>query len=717
MHSWICGEDRPSRSKFYLFQKTFEACSGASLSVKVCADSRYRLFLNGKEVCSGPCQGSEHVRYYEEADLSPYLKAGENRLEARVLFVTEEVMITVFRYARPALWISGTLTQNGKQTEFGTDPSWSCCREDAVELFRGCAEVQEAVAPFERVLGESRLTPVEVVRFETPHFERHGFEPYGLRDVYPLAPRPIPPMSIGEPTAFRIVRRGDDYVDLDAGCYTSALVDFTLQAPAGTRVDLIYGECYGKANRHGRTVEKGMRDACRDPDLCICGAFDTVICTGAPLRFRSFWYRAFRYIRVSFPKGIKPELLSAFFQTEHYPLNGGNFTCSDPILNRIWEVSKTTVLCCSHEQYLDCPYFEQRQYDMDSALEMMFAFRLSSDPRLSRKALLELADSQIPDGMIRAHYPSTRVQIIPNFTLFWILMAKDYLLYTGDTETIRTVFPALVKALECFSALRTSEGLIRPTHYWNFVDWVPSWERGVPPMADEEPAAVTSLMAAAAFRAGAALAEGLGNAVRAKEYQKTAEMISAAVRKTCYESSVGLFRDTPSSRTFCQHTSLWAVLSETVVGKDAETLIDHTFHCAKTVEKCTFSMNYYLFRALEKANRYCYAASLFEGWKTMLNLHCTTWCENPDNARSECHGWSSAPIYEFSGILLGVQPASNGFQSAIIQPHPEYFGVDRASGDVPTPYGPIHVDVRREGDHTVFQYEAPPEIRVESAMQ
>lgn len=58
MHSWICGEDRPSRSKFYLFQKTFEACSGASLSVKVCADSRYRLFLNGKEVCSGPCQGS-----------------------------------------------------------------------------------------------------------------------------------------------------------------------------------------------------------------------------------------------------------------------------------------------------------------------------------------------------------------------------------------------------------------------------------------------------------------------------------------------------------------------------------------------------------------------------------------------------------------------------------------------------------------------------------
>ena len=102
-------------------------------------------------------------------------------------------------------------------------------------------------------------------------------------------------------------------------------------------------------------------------------------------------------------------------------------------------------------------------------------------------------------------------------------------------------------------------------------------------------------------------------------------------------------------------------------------------------------MNYYLFRALETADRYNYAPEVFEGWERMLDLHCTTWCENPDTPRSECHAWSSAPTYELSAMALGVYPTSDGYKTVRIKPMIDNFDMDSAKGTVPTPYGVIDV--------------------------
>ena len=98
-----------------------------------------------------------------------------------------------------------------------------------------------------------------------------------------------------------------------------------------------------------------------------------------------------------------------------------------------------------------------------------------------------------------------------------------------------------------------------------------------------------------------------------------------------------------------------------------------------------------MFRALELADRYQYAPKLFEGWHTMLDLHCTSWCENPGQPRSECHGWSSAPVYEFSEMVLGVYPTADGYKSVRIAPCIDHLGLTRAKGKIPTPYGVISV--------------------------
>jgi hypothetical protein len=120
--------------------------------------------------------------------------------------------------------------------------------------------------------------------------------------------------------------------------------------------------------------------------------------------------------------------------------------------------------------------------------------------------------------------------------------------------------------------------------------------------------------------------------------------------------------------------------------------MDRTFDGHVPVAVCSFSMNHYMFRALELSGRYDkYAPTQLKGWETMLDWHCTTWCENPDSPRSECHGWSSAPTYEFSAMVLGVYPTADGYKSVRIKPNVDCYGLEWAKGTVPTPMGVISV--------------------------
>ena len=62
---------------------------------------------------------------------------------------------------------------------------------------------------------------------------------------------------------------------------------------------------------------------------------------------------------------------------------------------------------------------------------------------------------------------------------------------------------------------------------------------------------------------------------------------------------------------------------------------------------CSFMQNFYLFRALEKTDMYSRTEEAWKTWYEFLDLHCTTFPETPFDPRSDCHAWSSLPLYEF----------------------------------------------------------------------
>lgn len=677
-------------SAFYYLKKKFTARAGASMRARALGATRYQIFINGKRVCEGPCTGPIHTRFYDEMVLDGYLREGENEIFVKLLHVTREQFLVTAHDDTPLFCFDGTLLEGGEITKIETDESWEFLRDDSVGFFYS-AGVMTTVAPFEEHFEKKALTPLPVREIKGVN-ERSIYGIIENATKKSVKPRPIPEMHEGEPKQFIKIADGENFIELDAGEYTTAKVRLTVNIPKGKTLGIIYAECYmiPLDTYHGK---KFRRDKKCTEDSVIFGRHDIIHGTGEPFVLDTFWYRAFRFIRLECDGEF--ELIEATYRPYYYPLSSeGSFECNDPKMNKMWDIGRSTLLSCMHELIVDCPYYEQQQYCMDSALETLFSMRYSRDVRLVKKAILDLAESQIECGMLQANYPSRSRQIIPNFSLFWIFMLENYILYSADTSILKKLGGTVDKILSAFDERLTERGLISEmTEYWHFVDWVPEWKNGVPIGGYDEPMCVDSLMYAAALESASKIFAMNKNYHRHDEYlERRAEVISAA-KEAFFDESRGMFKDTESADNFSQHTAVWAVISGAVTGDGATALMEKAM--TESISKCTFSFGFYLFRALEIAGLYDkYASTLLDGWREMIDLGCTTWAEKPNDSRSECHGWSATPTYELSAIVLGVKPTSAGFRTVSIEPHTEAFGISEASGRVPTPYGEITVGWR-----------------------
>ena len=65
-----------------------------TLTADITANSRYRLWINGHPVMSGPCKGDRQRQYYESAELGAWLKPGKNTFCAQVLYCDPDIAET-----------------------------------------------------------------------------------------------------------------------------------------------------------------------------------------------------------------------------------------------------------------------------------------------------------------------------------------------------------------------------------------------------------------------------------------------------------------------------------------------------------------------------------------------------------------------------------------------------------------------------------------------
>lgn len=719
---WITNkQSKNDYEGLYYFKREFELTDlNTTLSVRVCADTRYKLYCNGSLVSIGPCKGTAYSTYYDTVNLTPYLKAGNNILMAYVLHLDDsakryKAIATASMFRTP---VTGFLCEGELLSESGlpvvdvsTDEKWLTMKESGYSI----VPLDECiyVTLFERIMLNEGYTFNNWEQSEIvcdAHFDGHEFD-YGQQVPWILKSRPIPELTYEHKTFAKVIKanNADDYssvelqipanttcsIELDAGEYHTGYMALSSDGGNGAELKITYSECYV-----GTDGQKNMRD---DSSGILSGVYDTIMFNGSKFDYETFWFRAFRFVKLDITTKDQPLNLNniGYYET-NYPLAvNSNFESSDPDAKDMWDVSIRTLKNCMHETYEDCPYYEQLQYVMDSRLQSLFHYCLSNDRVLTKRCIRDFKESQYPDGMIASRYPCIHPQIIPGFSLHYIFMVEDYMNYTDDLSFVKDCFTTIEEILIWWKRHITSIGVVGDTGYWKFLDWVDRWQYGQP---GDGPLSCYNFMYAVALKSAANIAKAINKADIANTYDTIRSSIIENCNKIFWDNRKGYYQDT-LDKEYSQHSQIWAVLAEAVTGDSAVNLMKRLI-TDPNLPVCSYSMMFFVFRAFEKVNLYSEAYQYLDNWRMMLQQHCTTWVEDNVTQRSECHGWGSLPIYEFSAVILGVKPNEIGYKSIKIAPKiPK--SLSFAKGNVITPSGNVSVSWTMHDNYFTLDVTSP----------
>jgi hypothetical protein len=509
------------------------------------------------------------------------------------------------------------------------------------------------------------------------------------------------------------------FIELAMQALTTAHVriGFEYCCPKPVSIGIVYAESYFRAGEDG-ALRKGVRDDAEG--AVFSGETDTAVlraADGRELVFETVFFRTFRFIRLEIPPAEAPITIKLPQLREYlYPLEIQGELLAPAREKALWDVSVNTLRLCMHATYEDCPYYEQMQYTMDTALQMKYTYQISADDTLARNAIDAFSASRMPDGLVACNYPAKFVQVIPGFAMYYVEMLSDHYLYFGDEALVKRYLCVADSVLQYFAGrLDVRTGLFPRSEYWEFVDWVAEWHGnfGVPISPQESINTVYHEMFVYFLRKAASLCEMVGRDGVAREYRDLAQKTRQGVLACCYNAERGLFADTTGRADASAHAQLWAVLAGIVDGDEAQRLMLRVLE-DDSLFQCSYSMRYYLFRALEQTGLYARAKAYYKPWEQMLENHMTTWCEDPVTQRSDCHGWSSLPLYEYSAMLLGVRPKTPGYGEISIRPFCE--GYDMAEGTVATVKGPVHVRWQRAGRRVALYARTPENVPVEAIL-
>jgi hypothetical protein len=364
-------------------------------------------------------------------------------------------------------------------------------------------------------------------------------------------------------------------------------------------------------------------------------------------------------------------------------------------------VAWRTARLCAGETYFDCPYYEQLQYIGDTRIEALVSLYVTGDDRLMRNALELFDRSRIADGLTLSRYPSAYPQIIPTYSLMWINMIHDYYSYRNDSLFISQYTQGIADVLGWFEKRIDSTGMLGNLEWWNFTDYTPDFNLGIPDGTDDGHSALVSLQYVYALQNAAELFGYFGQTFYAAKYARLADTIKKSVLRNCYDPTKGLIAETPDKKRFSAHTSLFAILTNTIGEASQRDLLKKVI-ADKAIIQPTIYFRFYLFRCLQKTGLGGLYLDNLGPWYNMLDQGLTTFAETDVDPRSDCHGWSTSPLFDFLHTVAGIQPASPGFKTVLIAPN--FGGLRSIDVRFPHPKGEILVNLARTPDGKIRGY-------------
>jgi hypothetical protein len=721
------------------FRKRFTLTQTATIRIHVSADQRYQLYLDSERIGQGPERGAPELWFYESYDLA--LDAGEHVLVSRAwhwgLRHSPQAQMSVmpgfllaaegewtdalstglsdwectllggytFGQFERIPWKGGNTYLDGRLYPWGVERGEGNGWQPAQTLRRAMARRIDWELPPQHILHPATLPPmtddvhhIGVVRLAS--------------NVTSLNTRELPIRQADniaeDAAAWQRLLRAEGHVVIpphsikrvlvDLQNYYIACAELVTSGGADARIRVRWAEALNRGANHWRG-DKGNRDEIEGK--FVLGNGDEYVTDGGARRaFAPLWWSAGRYVEVVIHTQAEPLTVESFVIREtRYPLEmEGTFEASDARLNDILPIVTRGIQCTANETYFDGPHWEEIMYLGDTRLEALCTYVMSRDDRLPHKALRLFDASRLPSGLTQSRYPCSLLQIIPPFSLWWVLMVRDYALWRGDAAFVRSLMPGLRANIEGYARTLGDDGLLRAHEGWNCFDWVPAWseDAGTPPDGVTGVSGLINWHYAYMLTQAAELEAMLGERGQAARYQALAKRIAKAASAAFWDEARGLMADTLARDRFSEHTQCMAVLSGLINAKQRKR-IAHGLLSDPNLDRCTIYFSFYLFEALRELGRVDAMLDKLQLWFDLKTNGLKTPIESPEPTRSDCHGWGSHPLFHYFATILGIRPASFGFKTVEIRP--QLGTLSHASGRLVHPSGgEISVDFRVEDD-------------------
>lgn len=694
---WI---DRPSSLNLYVwFYDSFHLQTlRENMRLYIRADSQYLVWVNGVFAGFGQYADYETHPVFDTYDVTSLLFSGNNTITVLGYCTGENCSIyragtpgiccslvddseTVFTFSRKTLckvneaYESGEIERISPQLSFSfryhadrdgqyyqcayvPDSSWEPVMKQKTCLLypRPIKKMQIMERHPVMIIGQGMVSEKIQTSFSGERMYKAYLSARPWTELVPSAPFPCRlPSDQGIFFAASQSTEEGIYLVLDMGEEECGYLNLDLRVPAGTRVDIAFGEHLDDLRVRSFTFD------------CIRNFAGVFYGSGKRDNFVHYFKRiGCRYLQLHI-NANEFTLYYAGLLPAYYPVHIQKApSFSEFIDQKIYDTGIRTLRLCMHEHYEDCPWREQALYAMDSRNQMLCGYYAFHEFVFARESIQLLALGQRPNGLLELCAPALISVTIPAFSLIWILELQEYVDYSQDVLFGETMLPVAEKILHFFRE-RQVDGLCTFLHdneYWNFYDWqsgLVGSEEDINGLLPDEirfdaPLCAFYILALDAFGKLARKC-GLNEKEKACENEKQ-EMSARTVtmfwdgERNCFAS---YFSDGKQYH-FCELTQSLFLCAGICDKKTEPDLARLLLTPDSALLPVTLSYKIFYYDALIHVSN-SYVKNVFEDirnvWGNMICKGATSFWETSEgacafgSAGSLCHGWSAIPVYYY----------------------------------------------------------------------